>query len=98
MELYDDEIGHLRAAVEASPDDTFHRCNLAHSLATAGAVDEALLQLAAATATARTAISAGCVVVAIRDVADRLAQPWALPQTNPPRATSGAAPLLEAAG
>lgn len=74
-----DEIEFLRAAVEASPHDTFHRCNLAYSLASAGAVDEAMLQLAAAYATARTPISAGCVTSALRDVADRIAQQWSLP-------------------
>lgn len=65
--------------VEHSPDDAFHRCNLAHSLSTAGAVDEALLQLAVAASTARNQISAGCVAVAMRDAVDRFTQQWSLP-------------------
>lgn len=81
--LRDDEIDLLRAAVEASPHDTFHRCNLACSLAAAGAIDEALLQLAAATATVSTPISGGCVAAAIRDVADHFAQQWSLPLSPP---------------
>jgi thioredoxin-like negative regulator of GroEL len=64
----------LRSAVEEAPHDPFNRCNLACALASSGAIDEALLQLAAAVNQAHGQISAGCVASAVRDVADSLAQ------------------------
>ena len=79
MQLIEDHIEELRAAVAASPDDAYHRCNLACSLAASGRIDEALVQLAAAYAAATSPISAGCVAVATRDVADSISQAWSLP-------------------
>lgn len=80
-----DQIGiqELRLAVEEAPNDCFNRCNLACALASAGAIDEALLQLAAAVGRAQTQISAGCVASAVRDVADSFAQTWSLPTFGP---------------
>jgi len=73
----------LRRAVEDAPHDSFNRCNLACVLGAAGAIDEALLQLAAAAAVSRSQISAGCVASAIRDVADSFARSWSLPVAGP---------------
>lgn len=79
MQLIEYHIEELRAAVATSPDDAYHRCNLACSLAASGRIDEALVQLAAAYARATSPISAGCVAVATRDVADSISQSWSLP-------------------
>lgn len=76
-------IDELRIAVEDSPGDSFNRCNLACALAAGGAVDEALLQLAAAVNATTGQISAGCIASAIRDVADSFAGAWSLPTFGP---------------
>lgn len=72
-------MGRLREAVENAPHDPFHRCNLACHLAADGAYDDALMQLTAALTLASSAITAGCVVSAIREVADAFATAWRLP-------------------
>lgn len=76
-------LDELRMAVENAPHDSFNRCNLACALASAGAVDEALIQLSAAVAGSNSQITAGCVASAIRDVADYLAKSWSLPVFGP---------------
>lgn len=76
-------IEELRVAVEDAPGDCFNRCNLACALAASGAIDEALLHLAAAVGQAHGQISAGCVASAVRDVADSFAQAWSLPTFGP---------------
>ena len=65
------------------PTDPFHRCNLACLLATAGRIDEALEQLAAAFSVAASPISAGCVASALREAADCISRAWSLPTGSP---------------
>ena len=79
MSPVNDDIDRLRAEVALDPCDPFHRCNLACMLATAGRVDEALEQLAAAFSVARTPITAGCVASALREAADCISRAWSLP-------------------
>lgn len=83
MDVVDTQIADLRSEVERNPYDSFLRCNLAQLLASTGDHHGAMVHLGVAMQHASGPVAAGCVVAAVREVADDYARLWQLPTGAP---------------